>query len=99
MAASDYVEKLPVLYLEFAEAARHAGPRHARFASYESAEELMRNTGSFWENYVLPKINDDFGGLHHFLSDPFPGGQNHYLQRIEQNLALLQKKLGTVQAP
>jgi len=99
MAASDYVDKLPVLYLEFAEAARHAGPRHARFASYESAEELMRNTGSFWENYVLPKINDDFGRLHLFLEDPASGGSNPYMQRIEQNLALLQKKLGTVQAP
>jgi hypothetical protein len=99
MAARDYVEKLPVLFLEFAEAARHATPRHARFASYGNAEELMRNTSSFWENYVLPKINDDFEGLHRFLTDPYPDGPNPYLQRIEENLAVLQRKLAALHAP
>ena len=99
MAAPDYVEKLPILYEEFAEAQRFAGPRHARYASYESAEELMRNTSSFWENYVLPKINDDFGKVHQYLNAPHPHGANPYLQRIEHNLARLQQKLSALQAP
>jgi hypothetical protein len=99
MAAQDYVDKLPVLYQEFAEAAQHTGPRNARFTSYASAEELMRNTSSFWENYVVPKIHDDFGRLHLYLNDPYPDGANPYLQRIDQNLARLQKKLAALQAP
>ena len=94
MAAPDYVDKLPILHQEFAEGARHAGPRNTRYTAYESAEELMRNTPSFWENYVLPRIQDDFAGLYRYLNDPYPDGPNLYLQQIEQNLAVLQRRLG-----
>jgi len=89
MAATDYVEKLPVLYAEFKEAARHATPSTARLFAFESAEALMRNTPAFWENYVRPKIDGVFRGLYDFLSDPYPGGPNPYVQRIEKNLARL----------
>ena len=87
MAAPDYVEKLPALYLEFAEAARHDGPNAGRMAACRSAGELARNTPSFWENYVLPKINNDFGRLHVFLNTPYPDGPNPYLQAIRYNLS------------
>jgi hypothetical protein len=87
MAAPDYVEKLPMLHQEFAEAVHHDGPAAARLAVYRTAGELVHNTPSFWENYVLPKINDDFGKLHVFLNDPYPGGPNPYLQAIERNIA------------
>jgi len=93
MAAPDYVDKLPVLYSEFVEAARHGGERAARFAAYSSADDLMRSTPAFWEQYVQPKINHDFGGLHRYLNDPYPDGPNQYLQRIEENLARLRRKL------
>jgi hypothetical protein len=96
MAARDYVEKLPILYAEFAEAARYNYGK-ARFV-FKSAEELMRNTPAFWENYVWPKINVDFGKLYTFLNDPFPNGPNLYLQRIEQNLATLREKLAAAAA-
>jgi hypothetical protein len=91
MAARDYVEKLPILYSEFAEAARFNFGK-ARFV-FKNAEELMRNTPAFWENYVWPKINDDFGKLYTYLNDPYPDGPNLYLQRIEENLAKLRDKL------
>jgi hypothetical protein len=91
MAAPDYIEKLPALYLEFAEAARHEGPNAGRLAAYRSADELARNTPSFWEDYVLPKINTDFGRLHVFLNDPYPDGPNPYLQAIQRNLSRLQE--------
>lgn len=94
MSARDYVDKLPILYSEFAEAARYNFGRAARFV-FKSAEELMRNTPAFWENYVWPKINDDFGKLYIFLNDPYPDGPNSYLQRIEQNLAKLRDQLAT----
>jgi hypothetical protein len=91
MAAPDYVEKLPTLYEEFAEAVRHDGPAAARFAVYRNAQELVRNTPSFWENYVLPKINDDFRELYVFLNDPYPSGPNPYLQAIQRNLARIRE--------
>lgn len=96
MAAADYLEKLPVLFQEFAEAARHDGRPAARLAAYESADELIRNTPSFWENYVLPKIANDFGGLHVFLNDPYPDGPNAYLEAIHQNLARIQQQFPAV---
>jgi len=92
MAAPDYVEKLPVLYQEFAEAARHAPPAAAHLFAFKSADELMRNTPNFWEKYVRPKVSDDFGRLYTFLNHPFPDGPNHYLQRIEQNVARLRSE-------
>jgi hypothetical protein len=96
MAAPDYVEKLPVLYQEFAEAARHDGRPAARLGAYRSADELVRNTPSFWENYVLPKIRSDFGNLHVFLNDPYPHGPNAYLQAVQDNLARIQQGLPAV---
>src|SRR5205085_12092242 len=72
MAAKDYVEKLPILYLEFAEAARFSSDTANRFTLFTSAEDLMRKTPAFWEKYVLPRINDDFGRLYLFLNDPYP---------------------------
>jgi hypothetical protein len=91
MAASDYVEKLPVLYLEFAEAAQFGGPESKRAIAFQSADELMRHTPEFWARYVWPKISKDFGALYRFLSDPYPDGPNFYLKAIEANLARLRK--------
>src|SRR5206468_9111547 len=59
MAARDYVDKLPILYLEFIEAARWGGEKAARFARFRSAEDLARRTPLFWQEYVLPKISND----------------------------------------
>jgi len=91
MAASDYVEKLPVLYLEFAEAAQFTGGESPRAIAFRNPEELMRNTPVFWQNYVWPKIREDFGGLYRFLSDPYPDGPNFYLDAIEANIAKLRE--------
>jgi len=91
MAAPDYVEKLPVLYQEFAEAARNAPADAAHLFPYTSAAELMRNTPGFWEKYVLPKINGDFRRLYTFLSHPYPDGPNDYVRRIEANIARLRQ--------
>jgi hypothetical protein len=96
MAAGDYVDKLPVLYQEFAEAAHYVTPNSPRLLVFRSVEELMRNTPAFWEKYVLPKINTDFRQLYHFLNDPYPDGPNPYLLRIEENMVRLRVKLAAM---
>ena len=88
MAAPDYVEKLPVLFEEFAEAARHGG---GELPGFESAEDLMRRTPAFWERFVLPKIEGGFGGVYRFLDDP--EGGNPYMDRIRSNLDRLRLRL------
>jgi len=93
MAADDYPEKLLALYDEFAEAAKFPGAPLPAGLRFESADALMRSTRGFWENFVLPKINDDLGGLHVFLNDPYPDGPNSFVQRIERNLQRVQREL------
>lgn len=98
MAADDYVEKLPILYAEFAEAARH-NPEHADFVGmFSSAEDLMRKTPGFWEKFVKPKLERDFNGLHRFLGQPSPNGSNNYVERIENNIARLRRQLATAKS-
>jgi hypothetical protein len=87
IAALDYVEKLPVLFLEFEEAAKFSGAESPRTIRYSSAIDLMRDTPTFWEKYVWPKIDRDFGALHRFLCDPYPDGPNFYLDAVKANLA------------
>ena len=96
MAAADYVEKLPVLYGEFAEAARFDGANAKRAFPFTSAEDMLRKTPAFWEGYVLPKLERDFGGIHNFLSQPYPDGPNAYVQRVEHNIALLRGRIAAL---
>lgn len=95
MAADDYVEKLPVLYAEFAEAARFTNDKTNVVATFSSAEDLMRKTPGFWENYVRQKLDRDFVGLYRFLNDPYPDGPNFYLDRVEANIRKLRERIGT----
>ncbi len=95
MAASDYVEKLPVLFDEFAEASRNPAIPMPPAYAFASSDELMRKTPSFWDKFVQPKIDRDFGGLYAYLNDPYPDGPNAYVQRIEQNVARLREIMGT----
>jgi hypothetical protein len=93
MAAEDYVEKLPILYSEFAEAAGYIQDKSHFIAMFSSAADLMQKTPMFWEKYVQPKLDRDFGGLYRFLNQPYPSGSNEYLQRIEQNMKRLKARM------
>lgn len=86
MAADDYVDKLPILYSEFAEAARFDGDHPGFVAGFKGVDDLIRRTPSFWSDFVLPKLERDFRGLYRFLNDPYPGGPNEYVRRIEANM-------------
>lgn len=89
MAAVDYVEKLPILYEEFAETQRFNSGQPASRVTFSSADDLIRKTPAFWQQYVLPKIDRDFQGLYRFLAMPHPHGPNWFIDRIEENLARL----------
>lgn len=94
MAASDYIEKLPILYNEFEESAAFSKSATGGGGNiFSSAEDLMRKTPGFWQFYVLPKINKDFLGLYQFLAEDHPNKENWYIQRIEENIASLQTHL------
>jgi hypothetical protein len=92
MAAEDYVDKLPILYEEFSEAAHYTTEPHF-VGSFSSATDLMERTPSFWEDFVKTKLDREFGGLHRFLNEPYPDGPNTYLEQIESNMVRLREKL------
>jgi len=99
MAAEDYLEKLPALYGEFAEAAQHTRDPHSFVASFRSAEELLARTPAFWEAYVKPRLEDEFLGLYRFLNDPYPDGPNPYVMRIEAHMERLRRRFGAAEDP
>lgn len=93
MAAADYVDKLPVLYKEFAEAAAYARDGALLISTFSSAEDLMAKTPMFWKKVVLGKLEHNFGGVYQFLNSPYPDGPNSYLDRIEANMERLQQRM------
>lgn len=92
MAAEDYVEKLPVLYSEFAEAAQYTKDKASIVGMFSSAQDLVRKTPTFWE-YTKNRLTRDFGGMYRFLNDPYPFGPNHYLERVEANVERIRQLL------
>src|SRR5258707_9164289 len=98
MAAEDYVDKLPILYSEFAEAVRYTKDKNHFVAMFSSAKDLILKTPIFWEKYVLMKLDRDFGGVHKFLTDPYPAVPHSYLERIEANMARLRERIASTKA-
>ena len=97
MAADDYIDKLEILYLEFAESARFNTGKGTATGAFASADDLRQKTPFFWEKYVIPKINRDFKGLYQYLNQPWPDGRNVYLERIAANIERLHRELATAQ--
>jgi hypothetical protein len=93
MAADDYVDKLPVLYHEFAEAAAYSGDKSHFVATFDSSDELLSRTPRFWKSSILPKLDGELLGLWRFLNDPYPDGPNDYIDRIETNMERIQRQL------
>ncbi len=86
MSDPKYLDKLPVLYEEFEESDNYRGiPREDRL--FKDYDELFNATPLFWEYSVKPKLQKDCHNLHLFLSEPYPDGQNPYLEKIEENIA------------
>lgn len=93
MAAPDYVEKLPALHEEYAEAVRFSGEKAQSIAGFSSVEDLVRKTPAFWDRFAKIKLANEFEGVFRFLSDPYPDGPNDYLDRIEANIDRLRGSL------
>jgi len=86
MAAEDYVEKLPILYGEFAEAVTYSGDRTHFVASFLNSQDLVQKTPIFWEASIRPKLENELRGLWRFLTEPYPDGSNGYVARVEANM-------------
>lgn len=92
MAAPDYPDELTTLFREFKESCDffHTPKNRRPFAS---AQDLVRRTPAFWHKVVLPKLENDFQAVYRFLARPWPHGSNAYLEGVERNLALIQRRI------
>lgn len=92
LAAPDYPEKLDILFAEFAESDSFTRvPESER--TYRSPRHLAEQTPAFWEKFVVPRLDQDFGGLYRFLATPYPAGPNPYLIAAERNIAIIRQRL------
>jgi hypothetical protein len=82
MAAEDYPERLPGLYLELREAAffSHLGKNLA----HQSLLELLSGTEKFFSDYVVKTLNKEWEGMYRWLEAE--DGSNPYLERIRRNV-------------
>lgn len=88
MAAPDYLDKLPLLFREFAESAQHQERFGRKGQTFESVEDLLAKTPGFWRFYALPRMETELEGVHRLLGDPVTG-RNEYVEAIEANMARL----------
>lgn len=92
MSDPKYIKKLPVLYEEFEESDDYRGiPKEDRI--FKSAEELLRGTPFFWKNIVIPKLDKDCHSLYKYLAEPYPAGSNPYVDKIEENVDIVQEMI------
>ena len=76
MAATDYPERLPLLYLEFQEVA----------AGYTNVEDMLHRTRNFYETHVRRLLNTQWANVQRALMHHFPSGRNELLEAVENNL-------------
>ncbi len=84
MAAEDYPERLPALYLEFWEAGKFSKYKKASFAVYPSLLDLLEGTEKFYHNYVIRMLEREWRGIYHVLEDDC--GVNPYIERMRLNV-------------
>lgn len=90
MSASNYVEKLNILYSEFKEAFDTAGvPAEKR--PYHSVPELLSKTPDFWEKFVRPMLENEAGAMFKYLAGP--NQTNSYIAAVEANIAEVRRRI------
>ena len=94
MAAPGYPDKLASLYTEFEEADDYIGtPKERRI--FKTPAALLAATPSFWNGFVLPRLDSDFAGAYRLLATPYPSGPNRYLAAIEHNIGIITARSAT----
>lgn len=89
MADIDYINRLHDLHNEFREAYEFIGRdklKNQGVHIYESFDEILNETVSFYENIILPRL-EYLGRMDQYLIAFFGEGRNPYLENIIANLS------------
>ena len=89
MADRNYLEKLPLLFLEF---------REAGMAGFETPLELFKNTEEFYHSVARTRLIEELGNvssaaLYHFRNR-WNIDRNLYAESIENNIKYMKKATG-----
>lgn len=93
MAAPNYLEKLPLLYAEFDEARQHADDRLPASLTFEGADDLVRRTPAFWQDFVLPRLQNEFLSVYRFLSPDGSDRSNPYFRHVLENMTRIRERV------
>ena len=95
MAADDYPEKLPVLFEEFEEAYHYVGVEKARaqgIKTFESADELMMSTKSFFDAVVMDCFRK-MNSIYTYIEYRYKNRINPYMIAIGENIGTIENNL------
>lgn len=93
MAEDDYVEKLPLLFEEFMEAYEYEGLDKLEKSGviiFDSAEALIRNTPTFYEQIVKKRFRD-MGSTYEVLALLSEDSTNPYIKAIAKNITEIKR--------
>ncbi len=89
-----YPDKLGELYAEFKESDDFANVATEK-RIFKSEADLVRRTPDFWHHFVKPKLENDFQAVYRYLERPLHSGKNAYLDAVEANFAIIEKRMGS----
>jgi len=93
MSDPAYIKKLYFLYEELREADTFRGVEDKQ-RLYQSPEALIGKTPGFWIHVRRDKLDNDYDALYKYLADPYPNGNNPYIQAIEANMQRIRALVG-----
>ncbi|MBU0485759.1 MAG: GAF domain-containing protein [Proteobacteria bacterium] len=89
MADVDYIQRINCLYEELKEAYKYEGEDKLAAQGiriFHSAREMIDGTIDFYENFVMPRLQQ-LGRMDQYLISFFNDGRNPYLENIAANLS------------
>lgn len=92
LADPHYPDKLGELYAEFRESDDFGNVPPERRV-FKSEADLLRRTPDFWQHFVKPKLDNDFQSVYRYLERPLLSGQNAYMDAIEDNFAIIRRRI------
>ncbi|MEN8135804.1 MAG: GAF domain-containing protein [Thermodesulfobacteriota bacterium] len=89
MADVNYMDRIKDLYNELKEAYDFesiAALEKSGYKVFSSAQEMIDGTMDFYENFVIPRL-EELNHMDHYLMEFFSEGRNPYLENITANLS------------
>ncbi|MGD8772635.1 MAG: hypothetical protein PVI25_06165, partial [Gammaproteobacteria bacterium] len=70
--------------------AMYIGPNGKMVVRYRSGIDLLRRTLDFFETVCMPRFEEDFGGVHRYMTAIY-NGRNPYMVALEKNIFYLKR--------